>query len=156
MVRIQRKRRASKKRVSRQPKRLSKKDFLRVKPLIRVVKFHNGNINDSLIDPAFVMCQCPFQDLPVQLSADGNDGPNRTQRLGAEIYCQQLHFNLKLTPADAWAGIQRFRVCVVRYIGEMDFSVDNSDSNGWEGFNDQGTHLCKPGQDWRDKNYMKN
>lgn len=49
----------------------------------------------------------------------------------------------------------RFRVCVVRYIGEMDFNVDNNIANGWDPLANQGNHMVFPGEDWLTKPYVK-
>lgn len=50
---------------------------------------------------------------------------------------------------------QRFRVMVIRYPGEMDFTIDNSFNNGFE-LQNQTSHIPKVGQSWEDLPYVRN
>lgn len=49
---------------------------------------------------------------------------------------------------------QRFRVVVVRYIGEMDFNVDNAINNGFEILT-EGAHMPRVGQSWEDLPFLR-
>ena len=51
---------------------------------------------------------------------------------------------------------QRFRIMVVRTPGEMDWGVNNSLNQGFDAENNEWNHICRPGELWSTKPYIKN
>lgn len=129
----------------------TRQEFKRA-PMLRSEFSKEGTIISPQILSSNAAIQCPFQDIPLGVGVN----LDKNQRFGSEIYPQVLKFNGTLQRKTGSSDIQRFRVMVLRYAGEMDFSVLNSSNNGFELMNDQWAHICKPGQVWSAKPYIKN
>lgn len=100
-----------------------------------------------------MLFQTPFQDIPTQLP---NTFPNEDARSQATLMLQRLQFSGTLTssmPTPEYPA--RFRVVVIRYIGEMDFRVDNNIATGWDSLSNQGNHMVFPGENWENKPYVR-
>lgn len=164
---------------TRKPKVFSKAQYNAVKkidrqqewkraPMLRNEKFYLDAINEDAdvdIAKAFIAFQAPYQDIPLQLAPTV---PDRNQRTGAEIYPQFLKCSFILNRKreedvapfmhpDTYDSVcQRFRVCVVRYIGEMDYTVNNAANHGWHLMNTNSDHALTPGELWSGKPLIKN
>ncbi len=120
--------------------------------------FNEIQVTDLTVnDAAF---QAPFQDIPVQLLTPTTGLPDMNQRLGTVIYPQYLEVSMTLLRKQLGTLValmpQRYRVMVVRYIGEMDLAIDNqAAATGWDVLNNQSEHVAFPGQAWIDKHFMK-
>lgn len=132
-------------------KRVDTRQEFKRAPMLRMVKSHSDNISATQLTSAFAVVQAPYQDLPLQVGTN----LDQNQRLSSIIYPQVLKFNGILARHTGNTNIQRFRVMVVRYKGESDMIVDNSTMNGFESFNDEWSHICRPGELWSTKPYVK-
>ena len=133
-------------------KRIDTRMEFKRSPTLRVEKSHNGFVSPTDVASTVSALQCPYQDLIVGLGSS----LDQNQRLGAVIYPQALKFTALLTRKTGDTDMQRFRIMVVRYLGEMDFSVNNSAYNGFDLQSSQWAHVCRPGEIWSAKPYVKN
>ena len=132
-------------------KRVDTRQEFKRSPMLRVEKSHSGDIQATQITSLFALVQAPWQDIPLQLGT-----LDLNQRLSSTIYPQVLKFNGLLARKTADNKIQRFRVMVIRYHGESDMVTDNSALNGFESVSDEWAHVCRPGELWSAKPYIKN
>lgn len=128
----------------------TRQEFKRA-PMLRAEKSASGDIQATQFTSLYSIISAPYQDIPLQIGT-----LDQNQRLSSVIYPQVLKFNGVLSRKTGDTGIQRFRVMVVRYSGESDFIVDNSACNGFESFSDEWSHVCRPGEIWSAKPYVKN
>ena len=149
-------------RKSRKPAALSKAQYQAVKkidtqqefkraPMLRSEKDHTGNISPVQLSSGNAYYQCPYQDIAL-----GTGTLDQNQRLSSVIWPQVLKFNGTLKRKTGSTDIQRFRVMVLRYTGEMDFAATNSVLNGFDYSSTQWSHICRPGEIWSAKPFIKN
>jgi len=138
-------------------KRVDTRQEFKRAPMLRSVKSYDSWVGNNGVIPlarqdfskALCLVQAPFQDISLQLGT-----LDQNQRLGSTIYPQVLKFSGMLLCDTTRTQPQRFRVMVIRYLGESDISVDNSVYSGWD--TTDFTHACKPGQVWSAKPFIKN
>lgn len=121
-------------------------------PMLRAEKSHSGNISPVQLSSGNAYYQCPFQDVALTVGTQ----LDKNQRLSSIIYPQVLKFNCILRRKNGATTLQRFRVMVFRYVAEMDFTVNNSILNGWDYSATQWSHICRVGELWSQKPYIKN
>lgn len=122
-------------------------------PLRHIIKSRIGNVGLGITPPA-ALFQCPYQDIPLALSAVK---PNELGRNSATIYPQWMEFDgyMLSMVGTSRTKPQRFRVVVVRYKGEMDFDVNNGNNNGFDQ-ETQTTHMPRVGASWESLPYVRN
>lgn len=126
-------------------------------PMLRMEKSEDSWVGNTGTIPltrsdfssSLALVQAPFQDLALGVGTS----LDKNQRLGSVVYPQVLKFSGMLLCDTARTQPQRFRVSVIRYLGESDMSIDNSTYSGFD--TDTFTHICKPGQLWSTKPYVK-
>ena len=148
------KRRQRKASAKRKPKKESqsalkaraKRMALAATDMMYTYKASSGIISTSLIPSTSSAWQAPWQDIPLQLFNAAGPIPQKDQRLGADIYLQNLVFEGTLLRAGTGSLSipQRFRVTVMRWIGESDVSIDNTAHNGFDITSD--AHALFPGE----------
>lgn len=130
-------------------KRIDVQQEFKRAPMLRLEKWYNDSIQATDLSSLSAVCQAPYQDIPLGVGTLLDQG----QRLSSIIYPQVLKSSFTLLRKSGSTSIQRFRVVVVRYHGEMDFTVDNSMINGWDLADF--THNVRPGELWSAKPYVK-
>lgn len=141
-------------------KKLDTKLEFKRSPMLRAQKNWDGWIRENAGPPKTrnditknsSLIQAPFQDIPVQVVS--GTALDQNQRLGSMIYPQVLKFSGTLLSAVARTQPQRFRISVIRYTGESDMDITNSDLNGFA-LGDF-VHTCRPGELFSMKPFVKN
>lgn len=133
-------------------KKVDRSQEFKNSPMIQVYKSYGSQISPTQLTNLYAIIQAPFQDIAFSI---GGSAPNQNQRLSTTIYPQVIKFNGILERATAGTAIQRFRIMVIRYHGESDMITDNSALNGWESFSDEWSHVCRPGEIWSAKPFIK-
>ena len=133
-------------------KRIDAQQEFKRAPMLRAEKNHTGNISPVQLSSGNAYYQCPYQDIALAVGTQ----LDQNQRLSSIIYPQVLKFNCSLKRKTGDTQLQRFRVMVIRYMGEMDFAATNSVLNGFDFSSTQWSHICRPGEIWSAKPFVKN